>query len=217
MLSHEQVWAAIDALAERHALSVSGLARRAGLDSTAFNKSKRHSADGRPRWPSTESLAKILEATGASFSELIELVEDSRSVVAQSTHRRASSTLPMMGFAQAGTGGYFDDAGFPVGQGLEEIDAPAEAGEGAYALKVSGDSMMPLYRDGDILIVQPGASLRKGDRVVARTRGGEIMAKVLAARTSETVTLMSLNPVYPDRALPLVEIEWMARIVWASQ
>lgn len=217
MLSHEQVWAAIDALAERHALSVSGLARRAGLDSTAFNKSKRHSADGRPRWPSTESLAKILEATGASFSELIELVEDSSSRVAQSTPRRASSTLPMMGFAQAGTGGYFDDAGFPVGQGLEEIDAPAEAGEGAYALKVSGDSMMPLYRDGDILIVQPGASLRKGDRVVARTRGGEIMAKVLAARTSETVTLMSLNPIYPDRALPLVEIEWMARIVWASQ
>lgn len=217
MLSHEQVWAAIDALAERHALSVSGLARRAGLDSTAFNKSKRHSADGRPRWPSTESLAKILEATGASFSELIELVEDSRSGVAQSTPRRVSSTLPMMGFAQAGTGGYFDDAGFPVGQGLEEIDAPAESGEGAYALKVSGDSMMPLYRDGDILIVQPGASLRKGDRVVARTRGGEIMAKVLAARTSETVTLMSLNPIYPDRALPLVEIEWMARIVWASQ
>lgn len=217
MLSHEQVWAAIDALAERHALSVSGLARRAGLDSTAFNKSKRHSADGRPRWPSTGSLAKILEATGASFSELIELVEDSSSGVAASTPRRASSTLPMMGFAQAGTGGYFDDAGFPVGQGLEEIDAPAESGEGAYALKVSGDSMMPLYRDGDILIVQPGASLRKGDRVVARTRGGEIMAKVLAARTSETVTLMSLNPVYPDRALPLVEIEWMARIVWASQ
>ena len=217
MLSHEQVWAAIDALAERHALSVSGLARRAGLDSTAFNKSKRHSADGRPRWPSTESLAKILEATGASFGELIELVEVSSSIVAQPTLRRASPTLPLMGFAQAGTGGYFDDAGFPVGQGLEEVDAPAEAGEGAYALKVSGDSMMPLYRDGDILIVQPGASLRKGDRVVAKTRGGEVMAKVLAARTSETVMLMSLNPDFPDRALPLVEVEWMARIVWASQ
>ena len=217
MLSHEQVWAAIDALAERHALSVSGLARRAGLDSTAFNKSKRHSADGRPRWPSTESLAKIMEATGASFRELIELVEAFRSDASPPPRRRTAPTLPLMGRAQAGTGGYFDDAGFPVGQGLEEIDPPAEAGEGAYALKVSGDSMMPLYRDGDILIVQPGASLRKGDRVVAKTRGGEVMAKVLAARPSETVTLTSLNPVYPDRALSLVEIEWMARIVWASQ
>ncbi|TIO63069.1 MAG: helix-turn-helix transcriptional regulator, partial [Mesorhizobium sp.] len=69
MLSHDRVWAAIDALAERYSLSASGLARRAGLDSTAFNKSKRLSSDGRPRWPSTESLAKIIEATGASLEE----------------------------------------------------------------------------------------------------------------------------------------------------
>ena len=75
MLSHDRVWAAIDALAERYSLSVSGLAKRAGLDSTAFNKSKRLSADGRPRWPSTESLAKIMEATGASLDEFMALVE----------------------------------------------------------------------------------------------------------------------------------------------
>lgn len=211
MLSHDQVWAAIDALAERHALSVSGLAKRAGLDSTAFNKSKRLSADGRPRWPSTESLSKIMDATGASLVEFVALVDH------RATARPRRKTLPLLGFAQAGGGGFFDDAGFPVGQGLEEIDAPAGSGEGAYALQVQGDSMMPLYRDGDILIVQPGASLRKGDRVVAKTRGGEVMAKVLATRTSETVTLVSLNPLYPDRALPVVDVEWMARIVWASQ
>ena len=75
MLSHDRVWAAIDALAERHSLSVSGLARRAGLDSTAFNKSKRRSADGRPRWPSTESLAKIMAATSSSMDELFALLE----------------------------------------------------------------------------------------------------------------------------------------------
>ncbi|TIN51813.1 MAG: helix-turn-helix transcriptional regulator, partial [Mesorhizobium sp.] len=75
MLSHDRVWAAIDALAERYSLSASGLARRAGLDSTAFNKSKRLSSDGRPRWPSTESLAKIIEATGASLEEFTVLVE----------------------------------------------------------------------------------------------------------------------------------------------
>ena len=75
MLSHERVWAAIDALAERYSLSASGLAKRAGLDSTAFNKSKRQSSDGRPRWPSTESLAKIIEATGSSLDEFLGLVE----------------------------------------------------------------------------------------------------------------------------------------------
>ena len=75
VLSHERVWAAIDSLAARHALSASGLARRAGLDSTAFNRSKRRSADGRPRWPSTESLAKIMDATGSTLIEFFALVE----------------------------------------------------------------------------------------------------------------------------------------------
>ncbi|MCL4190085.1 MAG: helix-turn-helix transcriptional regulator [Rhodobacteraceae bacterium] len=213
MLSHEKVWAAIDALAARHSLSASGLARRAGLDSTAFNRSKRSSADGRPRWPSTESLAKIMEATGASLADLLALVEDGAALPA-----RLRASVPLIGFAQAGAGGFFDDGGFPVGQGWEEIGLPAAgSGENAYALQVQGDSMLPLYRDGDILIVEPGARVRKGDRIVAKTVTGEVMAKVLANRTAQHVELVSLNPDHPDRLIPAAEIVWLARIVWASQ
>ena len=213
MLSHEKVWAAIDALAARHSLSASGLARRAGLDSTAFNKSKRRSADGRPRWPSTESLAKIMEATGASLAELLVLVDES--AVAD---RQGRASVPLIGFAQAGAGGFFDDGGFPVGQGWEEVSLPAGGvGENAYALQVQGDSMLPLYRDGDVLIVEPGARVRKGDRIVAKTASGEVMAKILAGRTARHVELVSLNPAHPDRLIAAAEIVWLARIVWASQ
>ena len=213
MLSHEKVWAAIDALAARHALSASGLARRAGLDSTAFNKSKRRSADGRPRWPSTESLAKIMEATGASLAELLVLVDESAAAGA-----RGRASVPLIGFAQAGAGGFFDDGGFPVGQVWEEVSLPAGGvGENAYALQVQGDSMLPLYRDGDILIVEPGARVRKGDRVVAKTVTGEVMAKILAGRSAGHLQLVSLNPAFPDRVLPAAEVVWLARIVWASQ
>ena len=215
MLSHDKVWAAIDALAARHSLSASGLARRAGLDSTAFNKSKRRSADGRPRWPSTESLAKIMEATGASLAELLSLVEGRPGAMSAG---RARAAVPLIGFAQAGAGGFFDDGGFPVGQGWEEVDLPAaRVGDNAYALQVQGDSMLPLYRDGDILIVEPGARVRKGDRIVAKTASGEVMAKILAARTTRHVELVSLNPAHPDRTIPAAEIVWLARIVWASQ
>ena len=63
MLTHSRIWNAIDTLAETHGMSASGLAKKAGLDPTTFNKSKRIAADGRPRWPSTESVAKILQAT----------------------------------------------------------------------------------------------------------------------------------------------------------
>src|SRR5689334_24361013 len=79
MLTHGQVWAALDRLAERASLSPSGLARRAGLDPTTFNKSKRVTADGRERWPSTESLAKALAAAGASIDTFVELIGSDRS------------------------------------------------------------------------------------------------------------------------------------------
>ncbi len=216
MLSHDRVWAAIDALAKRHSLSASGLARRAGLDSTAFNKSKRLSADGRPRWPSTESLAKIMEATSSSVDEFFMLLEASEDAPGRSRIPKPA-TVPMLGFAQAGAGGFFDDSGFPVGQGWELIELPAPRAEGSYALQVQGDSMLPLYRHGDVLVVEPDAPVRTGDRVVVKTVDGEVMAKILQRRTAQTIELVSLNPEHADRNIPARDVEWMARIVWASQ
>ncbi len=214
MLSHENVWAAIDALARINGMSVSALARGAGLDPTAFNKSKRRSADGRPRWPSTESLSRVLEATGCTLGEFETLAAGGRNGAPGPTDARS---VPLIGFAQAGDGGYFDDAGFPAGFGWDTVELPARASGQSYALKVQGDSMLPLYRDGDTLIVEPQASLRAGDRVVVRTCNGEIMAKILKRFGPDRVELLSLNPEHPDRAFDRSEIEWAARIVWASQ
>lgn len=216
MLSHDRVWAAIDALAERYSLSASGLAKRAGLDSTAFNKSKRLSSDGRPRWPSTESLAKIIEATNSSIEEFLQLIQGKASRPV-STSRPQSSSVPLLGFAQAGSGGFFDDAGFPAGQGWDLVSLPAQSGDGSYALQVQGDSMLPLYRDGDRLIVEPGATVRKGDRVVVKTTSGEVMAKVLQRRNASGIELLSINPAHPVRHVAMRDVEWLARIVWASQ
>ncbi len=213
MLSHRQIWTAIDALAARYSMSVSGLARRAGLDPTTFNKSKRTASDGRLRWPNTESISKILEATGSSIEDFMALVRDPDGGDAAYRHR----AVPLIGFAQAGAGGFFDDGGFPVGSGWDEVAFPDVADEHAYALEVSGDSMLPLYRDGDVVIVSPGASVRRGDRVVVRTRGGEVMAKVLARRTARIIELHSINPEHDQRTLALEDVDWIARIIWASQ
>ncbi|MGN6551547.1 MAG: S24 family peptidase [Pararhizobium sp.] len=221
MLSHDRIWAAIDALAERHRLSPSGLARRAGLDPTSFNKSKRQSGDGRLRWPSTESVHKVLQATGASLDEFMALVSGSaaESFIPEGAFPPQAGSIPLLGFAQAGAGGFFDDGGFPAGQGWDVVDFPTSpAGKsGVYALEVQGDSMMPLYRDGNVLIVEPGAQVRRGDRVVVKTREGEVMAKVLFRQTAKTIELLSLNPAHPNRSFELTEIEWIARIIWASQ
>ena len=223
MLSHERIWSALDALAERHGLTASGLARRAGLDPTAFNKSKRCGTDGRDRWPSQESLAKVLDATGSSLEEFLSLVRGSRppgeSSFPEGAFPPQAGSIPLLGFAQAGSGGFFDDGGFPAGQGWDVVDFPAQPSDrpGVYALEVQGDSMMPLYRDGDILIVEPGAQIRRGDRVVVRSREGEVMAKVLNRQTPKSVELISLNPDHPNRSFDVNEIDWIARIIWASQ
>lgn len=220
MLTHAQIWEAIDALATKYELSASGLARNSGLDPTTFNPSKRFTAEGRERWPSTESIAKILKCTGTSvdsFMALINLPEGASSKVSYRDKPKPPS-IPLIGFAEAGEGGYFDDGGFPTGHGWDMIEAPTSPrSDGSYALKVSGDSMLPLYREGDILIVNPGVIVRKGDRVVAKTRKGEVIAKVLARKTSSRIEFQSLNPEHPDRSFSPGEVEWLARIVWASQ
>jgi phage repressor protein C with HTH and peptisase S24 domain len=209
MLTHAQVWTAIDRLAARAGLSPSGLAKRAGLDPTTFNKSKRITPDGRARWPSTESVAKALAATGMSIDTFVSLIEDSG--------RAAAQAVPLIGFAEAGAGGYFDDGGFPVGKGWDEIAFPAVNDEHAYALEISGESMEPAYRDGDVIIVSPAAPVRRGDRVVVKTKDGEVMVKELKRKTAKSIELKSLNAVHGERTLANADVLWIARIVWASQ
>ena len=209
MLTHAQVWNALDRLAERAGLSASGLAKKAGLDPTTFNRSKRITADGRPRWPSTESVSKALAATGSSIDSFVQLITDRSGGPTRS--------VPLIGFAQAGSGGFFDDGGFPVGKGWDEIAFPAVNDEHAYALEISGDSMLPAYRDGDVIVVSPASPVRRGDRVVVKTKKGEVMVKELKRRSSKSIELQSINTTHADRTLAVSDVVWIARIVWASQ
>jgi len=210
-LNHQEMWAAIDKLAARLGVTPSALARMAGLDPTSFNRSKRASTDasGRPRWLSTESLAKLLTATGVSFAEFAALAEGDRAAPTRG--------VPLLGLAQAGSDGFFDEAGLPAGEGWEEVAFPGMAEEGCYALEVSGDSMAPVYRDGDRIVVTPIAEPRRGDRVVVKTLDGEVLAKEVARITARTLELASLNPDYEPRTVDRKSIAWIARIIWASQ
>ncbi len=216
-MKHEDIWRALDTLAAENGLSSSGLARRSGLDATTFNPSKRIMPDGRPRWPSTESVAKVLDATGASLEAFTALVSGARALASNPAARSANRRIPLIGLAQAGGEGFFDDGGYPVGGGWDEISVPEVGDPNAYALEIHGDSMTPVFRDGDIVIVSPAAPVRRGDRVVVRTQKGEVMAKELKRQSARRIELRSLNPLHPDFAFDLPELAWIHRIVWASQ
>ena len=209
MLTHAQIWMAIDRLAARSKLSASGLAKRAGLDPTTFNKSKRITPDGRARWPSTESVAKSLAATGATLDQFVALISEEA--------RALGEGVPLISFAEAGASGRFDDNGVPSGEGWDTLAFPAVEDTHAYALEITGDSLLPIYRDGTLLIVSPAAPIRRGDRVVVKVRSGEVMLKELKRKNAKTLELKSLGPQEADGMLVAEDVLWVARIVWASQ
>ncbi len=212
MLTHKAIWAAIDGLADRYGLTASGLARKAGLDPTTFNRSKREAADGRQRWPSTESIAKVIEATGASIGDFMEVLVDASGL------RGSAFRIPMLNLAQAGQGGLFDEAGLPqIQSGWERVPFPDVNDDQAYALEVGGDSLMPVYRDGTLLILSPRAPTRRNDRVVLRRLNGEMLCRQLLRKTLTRVELAAFDPAQGERSLDATEIAWMHRIVWASQ
>jgi phage repressor protein C with HTH and peptisase S24 domain len=210
MLTHAQIWMGIDRLAARSKLSASGLAKRAGLDPTTFNKSKRITPDGRARWPSTESIAKSLAATGATLEQFVALIADQK--------QPAGDAVPLIGFAEAGVSGRFDGNGFPSGgAGWDAIPFPGVEDTHAYAIEIAGDAFQPAYRDGTHIVVSPAAPIRRGDRVIVKTRSGEVTVKELKRKTARTLELKSLAAGEADQMLTTEEVAWVARVVWASQ
>lgn len=208
MFTHEQIWTAIEHLARSNQMSPSGLARASGLDPTSFNRSKRISPNGKKRWPTTESLSKVLSVVNVSLEEF---------AIIATREGITGPSVPLIGLAQAGDSGFFDDAGFPVGGSWEEIRIPSIHNENVYALEIAGDSMLPVFRHGDTVLVAPGEEVRKGDRVVLKSAEGEVMAKELVRITDKVIEVRSVNPEFEDRVFKPSEVSWIARIVWATQ
>jgi phage repressor protein C with HTH and peptisase S24 domain len=208
MLTHAQIWAALDRLADRSGLSASALARKAGLDPTTFNRSKRVTAEGRQRWPSTESLAKSLEATNTSFEAFVQLIDPA-------SRGEPRQAIPLLSLDEAAQG-HFDQAGLPAGTGWDTMAFPAINDPRAYALEVSAGTLAPAYRDNTVIVVSPAAAVRRGDRVVLMTTSGEIMVREIKRRSTKTIELQSVTGSAGLTLTPR-DVQWMHRVVWASQ
>jgi len=205
MLTHSQIWTAIDTLAQRHGLTPSALAKRAGLDATTFNRSKRQGADGHPRWPSTESIAKILAATGVGVDEFLAIV----------TSEPGPSHLPFQ-FADHLTADAFDDEGRPQGAGWDRIEPLQGLRGDSFAIGLACDRFAPAYKQGDMIIASPSAPRRRGDRVLLLAMDGSLMIGELGLETAMQLRLRGLSgeelPAHKTK-----DIRLLARILWLSQ
>ncbi|HEX9448122.1 MAG TPA: helix-turn-helix transcriptional regulator [Dongiaceae bacterium] len=233
MLQHVDVWRGIDRLAAKYGLSASGLARRAGLDPTAFNPSKRITREGRPRWPSTESLSKVLAVTGESFSGFVALTgapgssleqqpAGNRITAKSGTPAATGRTLPIVALSRVADGDCFDSQGHPQGSAWGRISPNVATDNDSYAIEINGRDFDPVYRDGDVIVVSPAAEIRRGDRVLVGTAGAGVQIRRLGRRDTDGVYV---EPLTDDdgttssmsQFVAADQVQWVARIVWASQ
>lgn len=224
MLQHADVWRGIDRLAAKHGLSASGLARRAGLDPTAFNPSKRITREGRPRWPSTESVAKILTVTGESFASFVTLTgspgsgEGATFQGGKLAGRGAvGKSIPVVALARLASESCFDQNGQPTGTAWGRVNAPGIVDRSAFAIEINGHEFDPVYRDGDLIIASPEAEVRRGDRIVVGTAAGTVLLRRVGRQEAEGLYLESPIDASSGTFLKNSEIRWIARVVWASQ
>jgi phage repressor protein C with HTH and peptisase S24 domain len=68
-----------------------------------------------------------------------------------------------------------------------------------------------------MLIVSPNASVRRGDRVVVKTKDGTVTVSELKRRTSKLIELRPIDAEPTERTVALRDVLWMQRIIWASQ
>ena len=114
MLTHDQIWTALDRLAERAGLSASGLAKR-GPRSDHLQQVEAHHATAASAGPRPNPSPRRWPPPTVRSTTFVQLIDDSDAHAVQS--------VPLLGFAEAGAGGYFDDGGFPVGKGWDEVGA----------------------------------------------------------------------------------------------
>lgn len=212
ILTHAWIWNAIDALARHKELSPSGLARLAGLDPTAFNPSKRFTPEGRPRWPSTESISKILVATSFTLDEFTALAAETE----RARQAPVPANVPLIGQITNATVGSWHPYG---GSSDQELDAHAKlvvGGGGPFAVEVADTSLEPVYRCGLTLVAASNAVANAGDRILIKPQGALAVPRLLVGKTTRRVELVSIRGDGDTVEMDRSHVDWIARIIWAS-
>ncbi len=202
---HRRVWRALDQIAADNGHSASALAKLAGLDPTSFNPSKRVTREGRLRWPSVETLAKVAEATGNGLRDVAAMLDDR-------PERARYLPLARLDFSKTPGEAHLSSA--------EQEQAPYQLEDReAFYLDLDG-ALPPLYRAGDRLLLSPNAALALGDRAVAALKSKDAIQPVhLGEITGVDAKKLRLRPFSggDDISVPRKDCLWIARILAVSQ
>ena len=208
-LSYFEIWKGIDALAQSKGLSVSGLAQKAGLDPTAFNKSKRTAPDGKKRWLSIETLNKVLNATHTDFLEFMALA---------GSPIYTKTIIPITTLDKIRKIQLISDSCTPVHiNEWDTLSFPDSYDDNIFALQILNHDFEPIYRAGTILIISPKSKIHSNNKVILQTKQGEILICLLIKQTANQMHVQSLTEHKQDIYIKSSDVLWISRIIWVSQ
>ncbi len=204
-----ELWKTIDKLALRLKTTPSGLAKLAGLDATSFNKSKRFRPDGNPRWPSMESVNKVLQACNITFEDFIALSK------AEGISYKPE-TIALIDIEKLGDKKHIDDNGALIRKNCNAIKFPNIQDNKIFAIDITTNKFEPWFKSGNMLIISPNADIRRGDRLVLKTVDNEI---IIGELIKKTVQKTEIKEICSGKNMELKnnDILWSYRIIWTSQ
>lgn len=206
-MKYENVWNAVDNLAKKHGLSPSGLAKLAGLDATTFNKSKRIRPDGKKRWPSLDSINKLLEIFNLSFEQFYALSTD--------LEENEIGSIPFIKLSQCKPSLTEDKAQINTSH-WHKISFP-DFKESLFAIEIDSDNFAPIYKNSTLLIAAHNSEIRQGDRAIIFFNDENITLKEFVRRTPSKLIVTNINPPFQEEQIAIADITLINRIVWASQ
>lgn len=177
------------------------LARKSGLTKDHISKIER----GEQKNPRHETMEALARALGVELGQLLSGLESGAGEAAKSRHKvktkkdgtgRTVFEVPVVGLAQAGRKGFFDDDGYPVGHGFQRVSVPEsffKKQPHAYGVKLEGDSMQPSLKAGWVVVTAPDSPVENGNYVVARLASDEVMVKEVSFQDGGLILLKSHN------------------------
>lgn len=206
-MKYENVWDAVDKLAKKHGLSPSGLAKLAGLDATTFNKSKRIRPDGKKRWPSLDSINRLLEIFNITFEQFYALSSCSED--------KETGSIPFIKLSELNLEIDADSKKIDT-QNWNKVLFP-DFKDALYAVEVDYDAYAPIFRPGTLIIVSENSDIRKGDRVIIFLNDGNIFLREFIRRTPSKLVVANFNIPNDEETIAIADIKLINRIVWCSQ
>ncbi|MFQ1845786.1 LexA family protein [Aeromonas veronii] len=152
--------------------------------------------------PSGDNLAQLSKVFGVSAHWLAtgkgspELSNVEPAVIPQ------GNRVPILSYVQAGNWREMCEQATAFDGNVEYVSAGGEIGPYGFGLWLRGDSMLPQFKEGDLIIVDPDESPLPGDYVVAKNGSDEATFKKYRPRGidengQEVFELVPLNDDYP--------------------